>query len=174
MHVYLIGYRGSGKSTVARLLASAIQWPMVDTDEIIETTSNQSIRDIFAAEGEAGFRDREEAVIHEIASRTSPTVVATGGGAILRAGNRQRMEESGLRIWLQASAEFLYRRICGDQSTDARRPNLSDQGGFSEVAEILAARRPLYEQLAQKTVDTEHKTPDEVVAELLDWVKSKV
>ncbi len=168
-HWYLIGYRGCGKSTVGRELAQRLGLIAIDTDELIEAASGQSIREIFAAEGEAGFREREAAIIAEVASRVLPAVVALGGGAVLRPANRQLLSSSGRCIWLQASPEQLYRRICGDATTTERRPQLSDRGGFEEVVELLAAREPLYRELAQKMVQTEGKTPDEVVAEIVDW-----
>lgn len=171
-HWYLIGYRGCGKSTVGRGLAQRLALTAVDTDDLIEAASGLSIREIFAAEGESGFRDREAAVIAEVAARKVPMVVALGGGAILRPANRDLLSTSGQCIWLQASAEQLYFRICGDATSTERRPQLSDRGGFEEVAELLAAREPLYRELAGKIVQTEGKTPDEVVAEIVDWVSS--
>lgn len=169
---YLIGYRGCGKSTVGRGLAQRLALSAVDTDDLIESASGLSIRDIFAAEGESGFRDREAAVIAEVAARMVPMVVSLGGGAVLRPANRDLLATTGQCIWLQASAEQLYRRICGDVASSDRRPQLSDRGGFEEVAELLAAREPLYRELAGKIVQTGDKTPDEVVAEIVDWVSS--
>ncbi len=173
MHIYLIGYRGSGKSTVAAQLAQRLGRRAVDTDALIEVASGQSIRELFASEGESGFRDREQAAISEVARETSPLVVATGGGAILREENRQRMLASGFCIWLQATAENLHRRIQADPGSGLLRPNLTDRGGFEEVAEILAQREPLYRQLAHLCVTTDHKSTDEVVAEICDWVNSQ-
>jgi shikimate kinase len=170
--LYLIGYRGCGKSTVGRGLAQRLGLTAVDTDARIEEASGQSIREIFATEGEAGFRDREAAAIAQVAAEQTRTVVSLGGGAILRPANRELLSTTGQCIWLQASAEQLYRRICGDVASAERRPQLSDRGGFAEVVELLAAREPLYRELAQKIVQTEGKTPDEVVAEIVDWVSS--
>ena len=174
MHIFLIGYRGCGKSTVGRLLAQQLQRPLADTDELIEKKCQQTIQEIFEAAGEAGFRDLEEDVIATIArSSREPHVVSLGGGAILRQANRQWIGNSGICIWLQGSPEALYARISSDAITAQQRPKLSDLGGYEEVVEVLRAREPLYRRMAQMTVITDDKTPDEVVMEILEWVKSQ-
>ncbi len=175
MHIYLIGYRGSGKSTVGRILAKRLGVPIVDTDDMVEQTCGMSIKEIFQQGGEASFRDREEQAISDVASRAStPCVVALGGGAILRESNRIALAASGECVWLRGSAEQLFDRINRDESTASRRPALSHRGGYDEVAALLAAREPLYRQAAQKIVGTDDRTPDEVVAEILVWVRSQV
>lgn len=172
MHIYLIGYRGSGKSTVGRLLAMRLGRAFVDTDDEIEAASNMSIREIFERDGEPGFRDREQRAIELVTARTTPTIVALGGGAVLREANQQLISSSGYCVWMKGSAEHLYQRISGDNSTSQRRPNLSSHGGFDEVVEILAKREPVYDRLSRKTVVTDGKTPDEIVAEIEAWVNS--
>ncbi len=175
MHLYLIGYRGSGKSTVGRLLAARLGRGVVDTDELIERESGMTIKEIFASEGEAGFRDRETFFIRSIAQRPSPAqVVSLGGGAILREVNQQLLAASGHCVWLQGSPELLHARIHSDQSTQSRRPNLSRHGGFEEVNAMLRVRTPIYQMLAQKTVVVDGATPDEIASEIADWVNSAV
>ncbi|QDV22444.1 shikimate kinase [Aureliella helgolandensis] len=174
MHIYLIGYRGCGKSTVGRGLAAELGREVVDTDDLIEQAAGRSIAEIFASEGEAGFRDRESQAIASVASSsaTSPAVVALGGGAVLRQSNREVLSRTGQCIWLQGDPQLLYARIVGDAHSGDRRPDLTDQGGYAEVVEILAIREPIYRQLAQRIVNTDGKTPDEVKAEILLWVNS--
>ncbi len=172
MHLYLIGYRGSGKSTVGRLLAQALDRPLVDTDDWIESSQEKTIREIFAERGEAGFRDLEQTAVSQVASFPDPSVVALGGGAILRPANQQTLRTTGACVWLDASAEFLYERICADSSSGDRRPNLTDRGGFAEVSEVLAARRPVYNDLAKLTINVEGKSADEVAREIVDWLNS--
>jgi len=109
MNVYLIGYRGTGKTTVARLLADNLGWKAVDSDEEIVRRSGTTIAEIFATEGEAGFRDREAQVIAELCEGDR-LIVALGGGAIVREENRQLITRQGLTIWLQASPQTLYNR----------------------------------------------------------------
>src|SRR6266567_1717423 len=98
-NLYLIGYRGTGKSSVAHLLAEKLGWPWLDMDELLESRSGLSIREIFSNEGEAGFREREVALLQEV-SRLQRHVIATGGGIVLSATNRRLLRESGRAIWL--------------------------------------------------------------------------
>ena len=173
MHFYLIGYRGSGKSTVGRLVAAQLGRAAIDTDDLIEQSSAMSIKQIFEAEGEAGFRDRESAVIQAVAADTShPAVVSLGGGSVLREANQRALRASGECVWLSASAQHLFQRIHSDQASQSRRPNLSQIGGFAEVEDLLLKRTPIYQQLAAKTIVVEGKTPDEICDEIVDWVSS--
>lgn len=174
MHIYLIGYRGAGKSTVGRLVAQQLGLTFVDTDDWIEERAGRSIREIFQAEGEDGFRDLEQGVIEEAAQNweSKAAVISLGGGAILRDANRRNLQASGRCVYLAGSPEVLYERIHGDASSRERRPNLSDSGGFAEVKEILSVRIPIYDSLANLKVNTDTQTPDAVVAEIVDWVES--
>lgn len=172
MHIYLLGYRGCGKSTVASLLAQLLDRPSIDTDDWIESATNQTIRDIFASVGEPGFRDLEQRAIAQVAGLHEPSVVALGGGAVLRAANRQVIIDTGRRVWLKATPERLYERIQRDSTTCDRRPSLTDQSGFEEVVRLLAERNPIYESLAEFTVDTDERTPDQVVDRIATWIES--
>ena len=166
--LFLIGARGTGKSTVARLLAAALAWDAVDADAELEARCGRSIRAVFAEEGEAGFRDREEAVLAELCRRDR-IVVATGGGVVLRPANHERLR-SGTVVWLTADADTLCRRLARDPSTAERRPALA--GGVAaddpaEVALLLRQREPLYRSCADVTVDTAHRTPEEIACAIL-------
>ncbi|MEO8271752.1 MAG: shikimate kinase [Aureliella sp.] len=171
MHIYLMGYRGSGKSSVGRRLAERLGLPVVDTDTLVESTAGQSIREIFAIEGEAGFRQREAVAVACVASANSPTVIALGGGAILRPENQRIIGSTGRVVWLQGSPASLLARIQADQTTAERRPRLSTHSDYDEIVEILAAREPIYRQLASLAVDTDRQTPDELVTEIVDWLE---
>jgi shikimate kinase len=162
--LFLIGYRGTGKTTVARLLAGRLGWAGLDADDLLEARAGQTIRAVFAEEGEAGFREREAAVLEELCRRPR-CVVATGGGVVLRPENRQRLKEAGLVVWLTADAETIWARLQQDAATAERRPALTI-GGLAEVRELLAAREPLYRASAHWAVDTVGRTP-EVVADLI-------
>lgn len=163
--VFLIGARGTGKTTVARLLAARLGWPWIDADNVIEQTFGRSVRDIFAEEGEAGFREKEARVLAALCDRRRH-VIATGGGVVLRADNRARLRQAGKVVWLTADAGTLWQRLQGDPSTAARRPNLS-VGGLAEVAETLRVREPLYRACADWAVATEARSPEEVAAVVL-------
>jgi shikimate kinase len=161
MNLVLIGYRGTGKSEVARLLAARLGWPCYDADERAEELAGKSIARIFVDDGEHVFRDFEARAVAELA-RHEPAVISLGGGAVLRAENRQAIAKRGRVVWLTASAESIWNRLQSDASTGQRRPNLTPQGGITEIIATLAAREPVYRACAQLQVDTERKTPAEV------------
>lgn len=173
MHVYLIGYRGSGKTTIGKLLAVRLDRPSIDCDDLIEQAAGQTIREIFASEGEAGFRDREQAAIEQLAAEAvaQPAVVALGGGAVLREANRAAICRSGRRVWLTAPPHVLASRIRGDQTTAARRPALSTLSDYDEIVNLLAQREPLYAAVAQKTLNTEGLTAEAICDDIADWLK---
>jgi shikimate kinase len=162
--IFLIGYRGTGKSTVARLLAARIGWSWVDADEAVEASAGLTIRDIFAREGEEGFRAREAAMLAELCERRRQ-VIATGGGVVLRADNRERLR-GGRVVWLTADAATLWQRVQLDPATADRRPPLSG-GGPGEIEELLARREPLYRACANLTVATAGRSPDAAVADII-------
>lgn len=168
MHVFLIGYRGAGKSAVGHLLAQQLGMDCVDSDDLIEQQAGASIAEIFAREGESGFREREANVLAELVAGP-PRVVALGGGAILRDQNRALLHASGAPVvWLTAAAEALHQRISGDPATAARRPQLTSHQGIDEVRSLLAAREPLYREAATLIVDTEDRSLEEIAAELCE------
>jgi shikimate kinase len=164
--LFLIGPRGSGKSTVARLLARRLGWEWVDADEELERSCGKTIRDIFADEGEAAFRQYEADVLANL-SRRQRIVVATGGGVVLREDNRANLK-SGRTILLIADPESLWDRIQGDAMTAERRPSLqAGVDGRLEVMQVLQARQPLYRGCADITVDTTNRSPEEITALIL-------
>ena len=133
--LFLIGSRGSGKTTVARLLAQRLGWSWCDADSILEERLGRTIRDIFAKEGEEAFRVKEAQVLAEL-SQARNMVIATGGGVVLRPANRTCLR-TGFVIWLTAPPEILYARMLDDTTNIERRPPLA-QGGLAEVARALA------------------------------------
>jgi len=161
MLITLIGYRGSGKSTVARLLAQRLGWEWIDADAAIEAAAGQTIREIFAAEGESGFRRRERETIAGLLHRKE-LVLAAGGGAVLNADTRREMQAAGPVVWLQASVKVLAERIAADPTTAERRPNLAG-GGTDEIARLLAEREPLYRDCASHTIFTDNLSVPEIV-----------
>jgi shikimate kinase len=166
MNVYLIGYRGTGKTTVAKILAARGDFCWLDTDQEIERRTGKTIAQIFADDGEGGFRDLESAVVAEL-SRRDRLVLALGGGAVLREENRRAIG-SGTVIWLQASAETIFARISADAETARRRPNLTPTGGLQEIRELLLRRAPIYRQCTNFAVDTEGKSPEQVAQDILE------
>jgi shikimate kinase len=163
--IFLIGYRGTGKTSVGRVLAGRLGWEFADADAELEARAGRTIADVFRLEGEAGFRDREAAVLADLAARSNH-VIATGGGVVLRPANRDLLAASGFVAWLQAPPDILWQRIQGDPATVARRPNLVG-GGLQEVIDLLAMREPLYRAVAAATFDAAGPSPEAVAAAIL-------
>lgn len=160
---FLIGMMGAGKSTVGRLLARRCGFEFIDCDRQLEARSGATIATIFELEGEDGFRRREAALIDELTQR-SRTVLATGGGAILKEENRRHLRERGLVIYLRASAEEIMRRTQKDRA----RPLLQTSDRRARIVELLQAREPLYEETAHVTVQSNAGNPNRLVAKLLE------
>lgn len=176
--LYLTGYRGTGKTTVGKILAGRLGGRCIDLDERIESTAGMSIRDIFEAGGEAAFRDWETRCLRALAGPEGcdeggetgvGPIIALGGGAILREGNRSLIAESGRCVWLVASPKTIAERLTADATTAARRPSLTGLSPTEEVAEVLQVREPLYRQAADFTVDTEARSPPQIAEEVLQW-----
>lgn len=166
-NIYLIGYRGTGKTTVARLLAEHLGWSWCDADVVLEEQFGRTIREIFETEGEPGFRDKESQILAQLSVRDSQ-VIATGGGVVLRPENRLLLQQ-GRVIWLKANPATIWQRLQEDTSTAQRRPNLA-QGGLAEVETLLRQREPLYQSCAELTVDTSGDSPQQVVARILQFL----
>jgi shikimate kinase len=159
----LIGYRGTGKTTVACKLAERLGIPAFDSDVEIERRANKSIAEIFAQDGESAFRDLEESVIADILARSIPLVLATGGGAILRANTRERLRRAGRVFWLTATPETILRRITADAASKTMRPSLTALPMHEEIVAVLNKRTPLYAKTAHETLDTDTRSVDEIV-----------
>jgi len=167
VNLYLIGYRGTGKSTVARRLGLLLARPWIDADVEIETRAGKSIARIFADRGEPAFRALESEVLADLARRCEEElIVGVGGGGVLRSANRAALARSGSVVWLQADAETIFERIGADPATAARRPNLTAAGGRGEIEQLLAERTPVYRACADLEVDTAGKTADDVAGEI--------
>jgi shikimate kinase len=171
LNIFLIGPRGSGKSTVARLLAARLGWGLVDADAELERRAALTIREVFDREGEAGFRERESAVLADLC-RGERQVIATGGGVVLRADNRARLRAGGWVVWLTDAAVVLRQRLMSDTATAERRPSLTGAGAVAleEIEQVLRQRLPLYEECADVALTTGGRTPEEVAdAVLAAW-----
>jgi len=164
--IVLIGYRGTGKTTVAQRLAVRLGWDWVDADVEVELRAGKSVAAIFADDGEPAFRELEATVVADLCRRTE-TVIALGGGAVLREENRLAIKNGGAVVWLQASVDSIECRIAADPATSARRPNLTNAGGRTEIERLLALRTPNYRACATLEVDTEGKAPTEIADEIV-------
>lgn len=171
MNLYLIGYRGSGKSTIAPLIAKKIGWKNVDSDDLIEAKANKKVSEIFAASGEDEFRRLERLVIKQAAAKNQH-VVSLGGGAPTFEANRTTIKQRGTVVYLKGSWETLWKRISGDESTESRRPDLTEIGGAEEVRQLLKQRGPIYEACADYTIDIDTDSPEVIAARIVKWFKS--
>jgi shikimate kinase len=145
--ISLIGLPGSGKSTVGRQLARRLQLPFMDADQVLERRIGCPIREFFEREGEAAFRDLEEQVLDELTQQ--PGVLSTGGGAVLRAVNRQRLHQRGKVVYLKSTPEELMRRL----RHDTQRPLLQVNDPLQRLRELQATRDPLYKETAHFVID---------------------
>jgi shikimate kinase len=168
-HLLLTGYRGCGKTTIGRLVSHSLALPFLDTDVLIEQRAGKSIADIFTETGEAGFRDLETAELLRLRELGSATVIALGGGAIIRPENRNCIRELGQTVWLQASAENIYARIAGDANTIARRPKLSQLGDMDEIRSKLTERWEWYREVANLTLESDTQPVESVAQLIVDW-----
>ena len=169
-NVFLTGYRATGKTTVAELIAAALGKEAVDADVFLEQRAGKTIAQIFEEEGEQGFRDRETEVVLELANGED-MVVALGGGAILREENRRALDGRGVTVWLTASPNVIFERMNTDPLTGQRRPALTSAGGLEEIRSLLAVRTPLYQAVADFTVDTDTNTPQQVAEEIVARIR---
>ncbi|MEM7810644.1 MAG: shikimate kinase [Planctomycetota bacterium] len=166
MVITLIGYRGSGKSTVATPLAAKFGLKPVDADTEIEAHMGRSIASVFEDDGEPAFRMVERDVMATLLGRDG-VVIAAGGGAVLDDDTRTLAREKGPVVYLRADGETLAARIGGDAATASRRPALA--GGADPVAEVdtvLAERTPVYEAAATVVVDVDGRDVPDIVAEI--------
>lgn len=151
MNIVLTGYRGSGKTTVGKLLAVQLGWQFADTDKLVEQRSGRRIKQIFAEFGEAHFRELERQVVVQVC-REQQNVISLGGGAVMDPCNQKEISRDSLVVYLEASAEALWQRINADRDTAETRPNLIS-GGLDEVVQLLRSRQATYCKFSSVIVD---------------------
>lgn len=193
--IILIGYRATGKTTLAVKLGKILGWPSLDTDplieevageeeisqdviqariskvELIEKKAGKSISQIFAEHGEAYFRELEAQVVAEVLRETAPLVLATGGGVPLRADSRKLLRKSGVVFWLQAFPKTIYARINKDKTSQGRRPALTNLSPIREIEEMLKKRDSAYRSTAHYILDTENLNLDQLCERVLALYK---
>jgi shikimate kinase len=170
-HLILIGLMGVGKSTVGRRCAQRLGRPFVDTDDVVEALAGMPVSTLFATEGESTFRALESQALADACASPAPAVIACGGGAVVDAGNRRRLERAGTVVWLQAPANVLSTRV----GTGDGRPLLLDPAGeprprthvTATLERLALLRESAYAAAADLVVDTAGRSPDEVAVEVL-------
>jgi shikimate kinase len=168
-NIFLIGPMGAGKSTVGRQLAESLGYEFRDSDREIQRRTGVDIPTIFEFEGEEGFRQRERQVVDEL-SQEDGIVLATGGGAVLRADNRQDLTTRGVVIYLHCSPEQQYART----SRDRNRPLLQTADPLGRLRELMEERDPIYRQVADIVVSTEKRGTASVVKEIRRRLESEI
>jgi shikimate kinase len=165
MNIILIGYRGSGKTSVGRELAKLLERPFFDSDRMVFAKTGRTVGEIVEAGGWPAFREAEKAVIAEL-SALDQAVISLGGGAVMDPDNVAALEERGKFVWLKADARTLARRMQGEKNGSGQRPSLTGAGTLEEVERVLAERLPVYRALADLAVDTTGKYPAGIAAEI--------
>jgi len=145
----LLGLMGAGKTALGRELAARLRWPFLDSDRLLEERSGNSVADLFAAEGEAGFRERERALLEELATAPPPLVLATGGGIVESPPNRKRLAKVFWGVWLRVDPSEAVRRLEGDTT----RPLLGEGDPASILRDLAAHRASLYAEVARLVVE---------------------
>jgi len=162
LNLYLVGMMGSGKSSAGRHLAELLGYRFLDADSSIEQVAGRSIPELFASEGESGFRDLEAAVLNQIASWHS-LVVATGGGVVTQPQNWGQLHQ-GVVIWLDAPDALLLERLSADPTP---RPLMQSADPAARLAELMTQRRPLYAQ-ADLHIVQDGRSADQVAEQILE------
>lgn len=163
MHnIFLIGFMGVGKSTIAKLLAKRLGANLIEMDETIEAESGMSINQIFEEYGEPHFRDLETALVKRV-SQEGGAVVSCGGGAVLRLENVELMKKSGKIIFLSATPETIYERV----KNSTNRPLLNGNMNVEYIRGLMERRREVYENAADVVIYTDGKWKSQIVEEIL-------
>jgi shikimate kinase len=166
-NIVLVGFMGSGKSSVGRIAARTLGFQFLDTDQLAVERAGRSIADIFAEEGETAFRDLETAIIRSLAP-VQRSVIATGGGAVIRAANREMLRRTGFVVCLTASEDVIFERV----SRNNKRPLLQCENPREAVHRLLLARNEAYEAVADCCLDTSNLSQTEAVAALIEAARS--
>ncbi len=165
LSIYLVGMMGAGKTTVGLRLARRLDRPFIDVDRELESRLGVDIPTVFDLEGEAGFRRRETALIDEL-TRQRGLVLATGGGAVLAAENREAMRQRGLVIFLKPTVAELWQRL----RRDRHRPLLQTPDPRGRIQQLLLEREPLYHEVADHVIQSGRQPAEQIVELIVDWL----
>ena len=170
MNLFFIGYRCTGKTTIAKSVSEKMGWTFVDADVMLMEKRGENITRIVSNGGWALFRKLEKETLKTICSRDGQ-VVATGGGVVLDDENIEIMKMGGPVIWLRATAETVFRRMQSDIQTETLRPALTERDLMDEITQTLEEREPLYQKAMSWSVDTDGKGIMDVINEILIHLK---
>lgn len=169
-NISLIGFMGSGKTTVGRLLADRLKLNFIDIDKVIEERVGMKIWEIFDKYGEEYFRILESQVIKEVLSKAYNAVIACGGGAVIREDNVNILRKNSIVVYLRISVDEAYKRLedCSD------RPLLKVDDKLGAISKLLRVRESLYLRAADKVVDVDGRTPEEIVDYIIKLLPADV
>ena len=173
MNIFLIGYRCTGKTTIGKSIAAAIDWSVVDADTMLVGECGKPIKEIVDTEGWEAFRRMERSTLKQICTEDRQ-VVATGGGVVLDKANIKAMKTSGMVIWLGATAETIQKRMLQDKNTGNFRPALTDKGRMEEIEDMLLKRNPYYESACDFSIHTDDVPVNEISAIIIQRLKDKI
>ncbi len=169
MNIVLIGFRGTGKSTVGKLLAKRLERDFIDSDKYIESSTGKTIKSIFEEGGEDGFRKIEADIIAEL-SKVDNKVISAGGGAVLKEENVRNLKDNGFLVLLEATPEIIHNRIAQDEKTTQQRPSLTDKKPLDEIKHLIAKREHAYKNAADYTMNTSYVSCEDIVNEIITIV----
>ena len=173
MHIVLVGYRCSGKTTVGKILASELERDFLDTDIMIQQKEGCSIETITARDGWDRFRVLEKDLIKEI-SESDNLVIATGGGVVMDKENVKNLKRNGIVVWLKGDAEVIKERMSKDEKSGKLRPSLTGADPLDEINDLLHVRNPLYKQAGTISVDTAPLSIREVADNIMNALKERL
>ncbi len=162
-NIVLIGFMGSGKTTVGQLLAQTLGYTFADTDQLIEEGESMTVADIFAQNGEGYFRQLETLIMEEISGTMEHTVLSVGGGLPMTGSNHKYLKKCGKVVYLKVSEQTVIDRLKGDTN----RPLLSGEDATEMIYKLLALRAPTYQQLADITIAADNMTVEGIVQEIV-------
>lgn len=163
--IILIGFRGTGKTTIGELLSKKLQWQFMDMDKEIQKEEKKTIKEIVEEKGWEYFRSIEKIYMKKVLT-LKKFVISLGGGAVLHQEEMNKLKETSLVVWLKASSSEILKRLYSDKKTTTQRPNLTDLPFDQEIEKILKEREPLYRKFSHFSIDTENKTPEIIVKEI--------
>lgn len=166
-HIYLIGFMGTGKSTVSKKLRSLLGMREIDMDVAIVRDSHMSINEMFEQYGEMYFRDHETRMLEKIAGYR-PAIISCGGGTVLRSQNIEIMKKSGVIVLLTATPQTVFERVRNGRN----RPLLNGHMNVEYIGQLMEKRQETYESACDFRVDTDGRTPDEIAEEIITYYKT--
>ncbi len=172
MNIVLIGFRGTGKSTVGKLLANRLERAFIDSDKYVEDSTGKTIKHIFEEDGEEGFRKIEADVIAKLSGMDNK-IVAVGGGAILKKDNVSNLKDNGFLVLLEATPEIIHNRITQDEKTIRQRPSLTDKKSLDEIKHLLEQREHPYKNAADYTINTSYVACEDIVNEIITTIRKQ-